>query len=366
MDAVILVGGIGTRLRPWTETLPKPLIPIANIPLIDHLIARLRPAVSRVILAVGYRSPQLQAHARILGQSLEVVVVEEEQLLGTGGAVKNVEAHLDPAGPFLVCNGDIINSLDIPSMIAAHQRHGGWGTLALWEVADPSRFGVVALEGQRITRFVEKPPAGSAPSNLISAGTYVLEPQVLDLLQPGVVASIEREVFPQLVERGLFGHRFDGFWEDAGTLPSMLRAQRLILEDPAVSLPAHAGPILAVDVHLHPGAVITPPVTIDPSAILEAGASVGPNAAIGPGCRIGGGCTVRDSILGRGVRIAAGALVEGSMLADGATVGRGASLRESIIGELTKVPPKERWEGARQWDGFTSSGSMVGLGPAQG
>ncbi len=348
MDAVILVGGLGTRLRPLTETVPKPLLPILNVPMIDRVIAGLPPETRRVVLAMGYRSEQMEEHfARRWGAARggkarpEVVLVTEKEPLGTGGALKHVERHLE--GRFLMLNGDILSSLDISKMVRHHEKAGGVGTLALWQVEDPSAFGVVALDPTgRITQFKEKPKRGEAPSNLISAGVYVLEPEVLGLLRKGKAASIERDVFPKLISRGLIGHPFSGYWVDAGKPADYLRANWLLLPRTRVA------PTSAVD----PTATLEDPSLVPSDTVVRRFARIGPRVSLGVRCDVGESAWISESVLFGGVHIGRKARVTNSIVGASARIGDGATLDGCLVGDLTEIPAGARHKDETLWEGF--------------
>ncbi|MBV9438614.1 MAG: nucleotidyltransferase family protein, partial [Candidatus Eremiobacteraeota bacterium] len=197
MQAVVLVGGEGTRLRPLTLTTPKPMIPVMNMPFLERTLRRLAEAgIDEVILAAGYLPDAITSYfgdGRALGIRLRYVI--EETPLGTAGALKNVERFID--GAFFVLNGDVLTSLDLRAMLEVHRARAGLGTLHLIRVPDPSAFGCVAHDDRgRVLHFIEKPPAGEAPTNEINAGTYLLEREILDAIPSGRPVSIEREIFP--------------------------------------------------------------------------------------------------------------------------------------------------------------------------
>ncbi|HOE52294.1 MAG TPA: NDP-sugar synthase [Methanomassiliicoccales archaeon] len=305
MKALILAGGMGTRLRPLTLSTPKPLLPLLDRPMVMHIIDSLPAEVDTVVLAVSYMKDLLEGYFLKHDCGRKVVLVNEEEPLGTGGAVRNVRQYLD--GTFLCFNGDIISSLDLNDMLAFHRRHGGIGTLALWRVQDPSAFGVVGLEGARITVFQEKPAPGEAISDLINAGVYVFEPELLEHIPPGVV-SLERQVFPNVLDRGLYGYRFDGHWVDCGTPAGYLEAQRALLERGRTKV----APAIVR------GSELIGPNYIDGASL--SGCRVGPFVCALPGASIGEGSTV-----------------EGSVLMEGATIGRGCTVRACLLGPGTVV-----------------------------
>ena len=310
-QAVILVGGAGTRLRPLTDTRPKPMMPLVDRPFVAHQLDLLRRhGVTDVIFSCGYRPDALRAHfgeGDAAGVRLRYVVDPEP--LGTAGAMKNAEDLLDGA-PFLVLNGDILTDLDLSAALDAHARTGAAGTVVLTPVEDPSAFGLVRLhDDASVEAFVEKPsPEELRPGEpfRINAGTYLLDPSVLDGIPAGRAVSVEREVFPALAEAGvLFGFPSDAYWRDIGTPGSYLAAHHDVLS----------------------GAVTTESPTGD--------AYLGPGAAVDPGARVGAGAS-----LGPGARVDAGAVVEGSVLGAGTRVGEDAVVRDAILGEDVSVGPR--------------------------
>lgn len=305
MKAVILAGGLGTRLRPLTYSIPKSLVPIAGKPLIRRVIDTLPSSFDTVILAVSYMKDALEDYFQVEPCGRKVILVNESSPMGTGGALTNVAQHID--GTFVVMNGDCVSSLDIKAMVRGHRETGGIGTLALWEVDDPSAFGVVEIaQNMRIIDFQEKPSRAEARSNLINAGVYVFEPEILDYIGKGQV-SIEREVFPRVLEYGLFGHRFEGFWVDCGTLKNTLVAQREMLDresPPALSnVDCQQIPPNLIQSKEMKGCHIGPNVCIEPDVRIGEGARVD-NALIMKGASIGANCRITGSIIGPGIKVA--------------------------------------------------------------
>ncbi len=318
MEAIILVGGFGTRLRPLTLTVPKPLLPLANVPMLERLVRELPAAFDTVLLAVNYRADDIALHFGKIDAGRRVIVVPEAEPLGTGGAMRNCRDHV--TGTAAVFNGDVVSSLDLTAMLAQHRATGARGTLALWEVADPSRYGVVELRGSEILQFQEKPTPGTELSRLINAGTYLLEPEVLDLIPAGRKVSVEREIFPVVAGDGLYGFPFDGYWVDAGTPESYLEANRLQLDRQATAS--------------HRGAEIRGRALIADDARLD-GCIVGPDAVIGPGAQLTD-CEVRHSVV------------------LGGTTAREALIAEAIVGpDITLAGGCRREvvapEGRRAW-----------------
>jgi len=231
MEAIILAGGFGTRLRPFTFTRAKSLLPILNEPMIAHLIKTLPKKVDTVVLAVNYRREQIEEYFCSHDFGRTIIVNEEPEPLGTGGAVKFAEKHI--VGNFFVLNADIICSLNLGEMLRFHERKKAVATISLWPVENVSEFGVVDIRNDgAITKFVEKPKAEDAPSDLINAGAYLLEPQVLNYIESGKLVSMEKEIFPQIIQNTgrFFGYKFQGHWIDVGRISSYLSVHRLLLE----------------------------------------------------------------------------------------------------------------------------------------
>ncbi len=291
MKAVLLAGGKGTRLRPLTYSIPKPLLPLLDRPMIEH-VTRSLPEGCPVIVTAHYMIDMLRRH---FADRPDHIIVEETEPLGTGGAVKNVQMLLDER--FVVLNGDIISSIDIPDMVRYHEEKGGKVTIALYPVEDPSRFGVVELQDdRRITSFVEKPAPGTEPSNMINAGVYIMEPEVLDLMPEGR-CSFERDLFPKLPDGDLYGYLFDGYWVDAGTPASYLAAQSCLLDDLF-----DGGPFIGGGASIDPAAVIGDNVAVLPGAKISGRTSL-ISATIFPGAEVKGG-GLESVLLGPDCRLA--------------------------------------------------------------
>ena len=217
MQVVVLAGGFGTRLRPWTSEIPKPILPMLDKTLLEHVVEVVPSGkVDEVVVAGGYKVDDIEEYFNEADVPYDVRIVKETEPLGTGGALGNCRDVV--SGQFVCLNGDIISSLDMQVGLDLHQKNGGIGTLALWEVEDPTRFGIVGLDDdQRITQFKEKPAPEEVFSNLINAGSYLFEDDIFNYIPMGR-SSLEREVFPILAkERKLNGFSFDGYFIDAGT-----------------------------------------------------------------------------------------------------------------------------------------------------
>jgi mannose-1-phosphate guanylyltransferase len=312
-QAVVLVGGAGTRLRPLTDTRPKPMMALVDRPFVAHQIDLLRRhGIDDVIFSCGYRPDALRAHFGDRSpEGVRFRYVVDPEPLGTAGAIKNAEGLIDSAA-FLVLNGDILTDLDLDALTARHRETGASGTIALTPVEDPSAFGLVRLfPGDKVEAFVEKP----APEDLrpgepfrINAGTYLLEPGVLARIPEGRACSIEREVFPELAGEGvLYGFPSDAYWRDIGTPASYLSAVHDVLTGALhTGSPTGAG-------YLGPG------TAVDPTAAVDA------RSAIGGGAVVGAGASIAASAVGAGTRMGAGArLGPGVIVGDRATIAPGA------------------------------------------
>jgi mannose-1-phosphate guanylyltransferase len=319
LQALILTGGEGTRLRPLTSTMPKPVVPLVGRPFISYMLEWLRGhGVDDVILACGFMAADVR---NVLGDGSELGIrlsyVEEPEPLGTGGAVKFAQDLLEER--FFMLNGDILTDIDLTTQLEQHERTGARATLALVAVEDPSAYGLVRRnEDCSVNEFVEKPGPEQIDTNLINAGAYILERSVLDSMAPaGTNISIEREVFPALVQRGLFGYEACGYWLDIGTPERYLQATFDILEG---NVRTEIGRSLGeARMALVDGARIDGRVV--PPALVAAGCTVAERAVVGG--RV---------VLGRGVTVAEGAHVESSVLLDGVSVGARSTVRGSIVG----------------------------------
>jgi mannose-1-phosphate guanylyltransferase len=343
MQALILVGGEGTRLRPLTLTVPKPVLPLIDRPFIGYMVDWLaRHGVDDVVMACGF----LAAGVRdVLGEGgaggPRLRYVEEPAAMGTAGAIKFAERFLDDR--FLALNGDVLTDLDLTALIDQHERHGARATLALYPVEDPSAYGLVrrAADGE-IREFLEKPDPDQIDTDEINAGAYVLERDVLDLVPAGREVSIEREVFPKLVGEGLYSLRLEGYWMDIGTPQRYLQASWDLLEGRVESeLEARldeSGVHLAADAVVGPGAEIRPPAFVDERTRIGSGSRIGGRAMIGEACAIGDHVVIEGSVIHRSCRIGDRAELRGAILAAGVEIGDRVVVEESaVIGEGARI-----------------------------
>jgi len=326
--AVVLVGGFGTRLRPLTNDLPKQMLPIVRVPMIERVVAALGSyGVTEAVLSLGYR-PDAFIDAYPDGVCAGVVLhyAVEPEPLDTAGAVRFAAKSAGIDDTFLVVNGDVLTDLDVAELWEFHKSHGAEGTIALTPVDDPSRYGVVPIDDDgRVIEFVEKPAPGTAPTNWINAGTYVLEPTVLDRIDADRKVSIERETFPAMVaDASLYALHSDAYWIDAGTPETYLRAQ-LDLTDGVRSEEV----------------AVQPSDEIDTSAIVE-------HSVLGDDVVIGNGTIVRNSILMDGVTVGPGVRIHDSIVASGARIGPDSHLSElTVVGSGVQVPAQSQLVGVR-------------------
>ena len=323
MDVIVLAGGFGTRLRPWTLHVPKPLIPILDRTMIEHVVSILPEAmVDKVLIAAGYGIEQMREHFASLDLPYEVVIVEETEPLGTGGAIANCRDHLS-GGTCCVINGDLLTSLRVDEMLVAHKASGTLASISLWEVEDPSRFGVADFDSTstRIRRFQEKPPREEAYSNLINAGTYLLEPEVFDRMPQGAF-SMERVVFPALAEEGeLSGFPFEGHFVDAGTPRSYIEAVQTSIRNQAWVRGNSA----------EQNNWFGDSVVVDPTSNVS-------GSAVDSDCNIGDSCKIVSSALLNSVSVESGVSVSGCMIGHNAQIGEGCNLQNVVVDHDAIVP----------------------------
>ena len=320
MKALVLIGGFGTRLRPVTYAVPKQLIPLAGKPMLYHVLDLLPPDLEEVVLATGYKADQIDAYVRAHPLRWPIRTVPEAKPLGTGGGMRNAGDGM--SDPFFLLNSDVIASVDLASLARLHAVRGGIGTMTLAEVDDTRPYGVAALgENDRITGFVEKPEPAAAPSHWINAGLAVWRREVLDRIPAGRPSSFEREVVPGLLDRGLFGFRLSGYWDDAGTPERLLRSQKLLFDGGR----GGKGTVPA-------GAFGSGPVAVMPGATAS-GASFGKYVTLGPGVTVESGAHVENSILMDGAHVEKDATVIGSILGPRARVRTHHRLVDQVVAE---------------------------------
>jgi mannose-1-phosphate guanylyltransferase len=326
VQAIVLVGGEGTRLRPLTADVPKPAVTLVDRPFLAYAIEWLAAhGVTEVVLACGFLPDVLRE--ALAGEEaragVEITYVAEPEPLGTAGAIRFAADALGERleERFLALNGDVLADLDLSALLRAHEERGARATIALHPVDDSSAYGLVRCDGEgEVLEFLEK--TGEAVPGEINAGAYVLDRTVLDLVSPGEAVSIEREVFPRLVGDGLYGLLLDGYWMDIGTPDRYLQASWDILER-------------RVETRVKPTA---PGMLVGAAATIDEEASVGPRAVVSGGCRIERGAEVEDSVLLAGCTVGRDAVVRGSILAPGVEVEPDAQLVDTVVGRDERVP----------------------------
>lgn len=340
VDAVVLVGGKGTRLRPLTLSAPKPMLPTAGLPFLTHLLSRIAAAgIEHVILGTSYKPAVFEAEfgdGSALG--LQIEYVTEEHPLGTGGGIANVAGKLrnDTA---MVFNGDVLSGADLAQLLDFHRSNRADVTLQLVRVGDPRAFGCVPTdEEDRVVAFLEK--TEDPPTDQINAGCYVFERNVIHRIPQGREVSVEREVFPALLADGdckIYGYVDASYWRDMGTPEDFVRGSADLVRGiaPSPALRGHRGEQL-----VHDGAAVSP------GALLIGGTVVGRGAEIGPGTRLDG------AVIFDGVRVEAGCVIERSIIGFGARIGPRALIRDGVIGDGADIGARcELLSGARVWPG---------------
>ncbi|MEU2263121.1 NDP-sugar synthase [Streptomyces sp. NPDC019645] len=339
-EAILLVGGKGTRLRPLTVNTPKPMVPAAGVPFLTHQLARARAAgVEHIVLATSYLAEVFEPYfgdGSSLGLHLEYVT--EVEPLGTGGAIRNVASRLrsGPDEPVLVFNGDILTGLDIRALVDTHRSSGADVSLHLTRVEDPRAFGLVPTDDTgRVTAFLEKPQTPEEiVTDQINAGAYVFRRSVIDGIPAGRPVSVERETFPELLDSGahLQGMVDSTYWLDLGTPQAFVRgsADLVLGRAPSPAVPGRCGDRL-----------VLPTATVAADAKLTGGTVVGHGATVAEGARISGstvldgavveaGAVITDSLVGAGARVGARTVLTGAVVGDGAVIGSDNELRDGV------------------------------------
>ena len=356
MKALILVGGEATRLRPLTHNTPKAMVPILNVPFLEYFIRHLcSHGIKDIIMAQSHFSQPIESYFGNGSQfGISLIYSIEDIPLGTAGAIKNAEKYLD--GTFLVLNGDIFTDLDITAMIAFQQARKAKVTIALTPVDDPTDYGLIETDARgRVTSFVEKPSREQITTNMINAGTYILEPDTLNRISPHTKVSIEREVFPLLLDQGepVYAYPSTTYWIDIGTSEKYLQLHRDLLNGSSVqhSYPVGDEVVMGEQSSIDPTAQMRGPILIGSNCTIEGKARLIGPVVIGSGstilegtvieasiiwrnARLEPGVNLRDSIIADNVRLNANCIIHGSVLGDNVTVVSGAKLEPG-----SKIPP---------------------------
>ena len=324
MQVVVLAGGVGSRLRPWTSTVPKPLLPVLDRTLLEHVVSCLPlDAVDEVVVAGGYKVDQIKAYFDTVDAPFDVRIVPEDEPLGTGGALGNCRDVV--SGTFACFNGDIVSSLDATSLLEVHRAQGSVGTLGLWEVEDPTRFGIVGLDDHhRITRFKEKPRPEEVFSNLINAGSYIFRDDVFDWMPDGR-HSLERDVFPNLAADGLLsGVPFDGYFIDAGTPEAWSMAVQASIQH---------GRYDSGLVHGQPPSWFAD----EPSQASIASDARLAHSMVASGCIVGSSVVSMSTLL-KGASIGQSCNLASCLIGQNAVVGDGCDLDGVVVDHSARVP----------------------------
>jgi NDP-sugar pyrophosphorylase family protein len=329
MKALILAGGEGTRLRPLTLAMPKPVVPVVNVPFLRYQLELLhKHGVNEVILSLGYQPQKIEA---VLGDGsgigMKIHYVVEQSPLGTGGAYKNAEALLD--GPTIVFNGDILCDLDLTAVLRQHHSHHATATLVLTRVQNPSAYGLVeTTDNGRITRFLEKPSADEITCNTINAGTYILEPEVLKAIPKGENYSFERGVFPGLLrdQRPVYAYVSEGYWIDIGTPQKYMQVHQDILHRrfcPPMS-PVATVPTIAATARVDQNSQFAPGVLVGEVAKVQ-------SSSLGEACSVGSNAIVESCVLWPGVSVGDNARLVGCIIGSNCRIGRNAVISRGVV-----------------------------------
>jgi mannose-1-phosphate guanylyltransferase len=333
MTALILAGGFATRLRPLSCTRPKTLFPIVNKPLLQWIFERLaKNNMEEAILAVNKQTAFYIKQQRIPkhGLTVKYSIDPPKTPLGTGGPIKKAEKLLGHSEPFLVLNGDIFADLSYKEILQKHIENKALATIALCQAEDPSRYGVAELaENKRIKGFIEKPAKGTASTNLINAGIYVLNPKIFQYIPKGKTVSMEREIFPKLVEeKELYGHVFQGLWMDIGKPQEYLQINKILLEALAKNKKTKSTSKFE----------LKNPVAFDKGVSIGAKSVIGPNTILGKNVTIGKNVQITESVILPDAKIDDSSSINGAIIGEGAKIGKKVRIGKGcIIGDQAKI-----------------------------
>jgi len=336
LKAIILAGGFATRLRPLSCTRPKTLFPIINKPLLQWIFERLaKHKITETILAVNYQTEIMIKHQKIPNYGTRIKYSRDPlgKPLGTGGPIKRAEKLIGHKEPFLVLNGDIFADVDYTEIVKTHEEKGAVATIALCRVKDPSRYGVAELtEDNLIKRFVEKPPRGTAPTNLINAGVYVFSPKIFEYIPKEKTVSMEREIFPKLVDKGeLYGYIFNGLWSDIGKPEDFLEINKILLNS-MVTLPKPK---------VSEKTKVKSPVACDKGVKIGENSTIGPYTVIGQNTVIGKNVKIKNSVIFPRTVISDFARVERAIIGENAFIGKSVKIGKGcIVGDYVKIRDK--------------------------
>jgi mannose-1-phosphate guanylyltransferase len=323
MEAIILAGGFGTRLRPLTYTRAKSLLPILNKPMIMHLIDSLPSEVGKVILAVNYRKDQIEEYFSKNNCGKDIIINNEKTPLGTGGATKFAERHITDR--FFVLNSDIICSVHLDKMIKFHKKNNSVSTISLWPVDNVSEFGVADVKNDgNIVRFIEKPKPKEAPSNFINAGAYLLEPEILDYIQIGRLVSMEKEIFPKIIKNTgrFYGFKFEGYWMDIGRISSYLEVNKFLLDNKKLDF--NKGVNCKINGSIQ-------------------------KSSIGDNVYVGNNSNIKESIVFDNVKIGNNVILSNCIIGENSEISEGCKLKNVVIGDNEIIKEKTILENTFIW-----------------
>lgn len=362
MKAVILIGGEATRLRPLTCNIPKAMVPVLNTPFLEHVICYLSEhQVKDIILTQNHLSQPIESYfgdGSRFGVKLNYVI--EETPLGTAGAVKNAEKYLGET--FLVLNGDIFTDLDITAMIQSHRERKAKATIALTPVDDPTSYGLVETNARgRITQFLEKPSWSQITTNMINAGIYILEPEVLSYIPPQTNFSFEHGLFPLLLDQGepIYAYPSSAYWIDIGTPEKYLRLHRDLLSGKSsqYSLAPGEEVLIGEQSYIHPTAQIRGPAVIGSSCTIGENVKLTGPVVIGSGCQILSEAIVEESIIWQNARLGQGVNLKNSIVANNCCLNAYSIIEDSVVGDNVTVASGCKLEpGSKIW-----AGEVVGV-----
>jgi len=342
MKAITLVGGKATRLLPLTYNTPKAIVPVLNIPFLEHVIRHLdRHQIKDIILTQGHLGQPIESYLDDGSQfGVKLSYIVEDTPLGTAGAVKNAERHLN--GTFLVLNGDIFTDLDITAMIAFHRERRARVTIALTPVNDPTSYGLIETDAQgRVTRFLEKPSPSEVTTNTINAGIYVLDPDVLAQIPSKTEVSFEHEVFPQLLTQGesIYAYSSSAYWIDIGIPEDYLQLHRDLLSGKCRQYVLTPGEDVFIEKQsdIHPTAQIKGPAVIGAHCSIERRVKITGPVVIGSGCTILEDSVIEESIIWQNVRLGPRASLKNSIVADNCCFKASSGCVESVLGDNVTV-----------------------------
>lgn len=350
-DAVILVGGKGTRLRPLTVNTPKPMLPTAGYPFLQHLLGRIRAAgITHVVLGTSYKAEVFEEYFGDGSEfGLEIEYVVEQQALGTGGGIRNVYSRLRH-DTVMVFNGDVLCGTDLGGVLRTHEEKQADVTMHLVRVSDPRAYGCVVTDSDdRVLEFLEK--TEDPPTDQINAGCYVFRREVITRIPANTVVSVERETFPQLLFEGkrVYGHVDNAYWRDMGRPEDFVRGSSDLVRGiaPSPLLDGHTGEAL-----------------VDPTAGVRDGVILVGGTAVGRGAEIGAGCRLDDTVVFDGAKIEPGVVIADSIIGEGVTIGAGARIRGCVIGDGAQIGARcEFQNGMRVWPGVAIPDNGIRFSP---